>query len=117
MNMGLSLVPAILLVFYLYLVVRWQHVKRPMFFCLGVLAMVGLLFFAGFFGWTAARWANVLRSIVGTLTAIVAFGCALAACWGEKLPMGLDKTTGTQTSSMPQTPAPATPSEGEGGGA
>lgn len=103
--MNLALAPAILLVFYLYLVVRWQHVKRPFFFCIGVISVVALLFFTGFFGWTGARWSRVLESVVGTLAAILAFGCAMAACWGESLPMGLEKSKSQASASTAQTPA------------
>ncbi len=105
------LVPAILLVFYLYLVVRWEHVRRPFFLCVGVLGMVTMLFFLGFFGFTAARWSRVLQSVVGTLAMIVTFGCAMAACWGSSLPMGLGKKSepqapaGSETPSTPQKPA------------
>ncbi|MFW6066139.1 MAG: hypothetical protein ACOC9S_04905 [Planctomycetota bacterium] len=113
--MNLALAPAILLAFYLYLVVRWQHVKRPFFFCLGVVGVIAMLFFTGFFDWTGARWSRVLESIVGTLAAIMAFGCAMAACWGESLPMGLEKKKASQPQAPSTPPASQTPQSPSGG--
>ena len=73
----------ILLVFYLYLLARWQYVKRPFFFLIGaagiLFAMCGAFFTLG----RATLVVSQIFQIIGTL---VAFVGAVAACFGAKLP-------------------------------
>lgn len=80
---GLTNPLVILLVFHLYLLARWQYVKRPFFFLIGA---VGLLFayVGSFFGLAGATMkVMIIFQIIGTL---VAFVGAVAACYGAKLP-------------------------------
>ena len=75
----------ILLVFYLYLLVRWQYVKRPLLFLLG---SAGVLFalVGGFFNFEAT--VSVLK-IFHTIGSIVAFAAGVGACYGAALPVNL----------------------------
>ena len=86
-GLGLSSV-GILLVFYLYLLVKPQSIKRQSFFLLGVLAVLlailGQLFYS-----FAARWSTILGGVFGGVGALVAFLCAVLACYGGKLPVGI----------------------------
>jgi len=71
-------VTAILLVFYLYLLARWQHVKRPWMYLVGAVG-IALAVFARFFG------AGTAMRILNTLGALIAFKAAVGACYGGKL--------------------------------
>lgn len=73
-------VTAILLVFYLYLLARWQYVKRPWMYLLGA-AGIALAILGGFFG------AGTATRIVDTLGALIAFTGVVGACYGGKLPV------------------------------
>ncbi len=79
------IINAVLLVFYLYLLVRWQHVKRPYMYLVGVGGLC-VVFFGWLLGaastslWTTMRILNVL----GSLTA---FKSAVGACYSAKLPV------------------------------
>jgi len=73
-------VTAILLVFYLYLLARWQHVKRPWMYLVGAVG-IALAVFARFFG------AGTAMRILNTLGALIAFKAAVGACYGGKLPV------------------------------
>ena len=99
-DFGISLSAAgILLVFYLYLLVRPQAVKRCPCFLIGSLGLL-LVLLTGFFSpWACATWARVLIGIFSTIGVLVAFLCAIAACFGGKLPVEI---RGTETTEPPQ---------------
>jgi hypothetical protein len=83
---GLLNPSSILLVFYLYLLARWQYVRRPMLFLLGaaglVFSMVGLFFTLS----TDTVKVAIIFHIIGNL---VAFVGGLGACFGAPLPVKL----------------------------
>lgn len=95
---GIS-VGTILLVFYLYLLVRGEHVKRPMLFLIGA---AGLLFglLGEFFGLGSSRDLQNVARIFAIIGSLVAFVCAVGACYcGElpiKLPGALDGSAASQ---------------------
>ena len=78
----------ILLVFYLYLLARWQHVKRPSLYLLGSLGILAH-FCAEFF--LAGDGATVCM-IVQTIGKLVAFMGVVLACFGGELPVQISKT-------------------------
>ena len=84
----LSLSIAVLLVFYLYLLVRFQNVKRPGLFLIGV-AGLALVFVANFF--LVHHSVAVVALILTALGALVAFVGAVGACFGGQLPGQLAK--------------------------
>ena len=101
----MSSAPAmILLVFYVYLLARWQHVKRPSLYLIGVL---GLLFgmLGGFFG--MGQTGATLARIFGTIGCMVAFAAAVGACFGAELPVQITSKLGGM-SSLGTTPPAAT---------
>lgn len=79
----------ILLVFYLVLLVRPAFVRRPAFFWIGAGGLGLAIFGAVFATITADLWARILTAIFGTVGALAAFGGALVACYGGKVP-GVD---------------------------
>jgi hypothetical protein len=88
----------VLLVFYLYLLVRWQYVRLPMFYLIGVAGFV----FAMIGGFIPNA---TVVSIFSTIGMIVAFVGAVGACFGAKLPLNLPTSlTGSGTSAPPPAP-------------
>ncbi len=79
---------AILLVFYLYLLVRFQHVKRPGLFLIGV-AGLALAFVSNFF--LVHHSVAVVAHVLFSVSALVAFVGAVGACFGGELPGQLAK--------------------------
>ena len=84
MDMETAIV-AIPLVFYFYLLVRWQHVKRPMCYLMGAVGL-GLILAAQIFGVGTARALGILRLIFTVIGSLAAFFGAVGACFGAKLP-------------------------------
>lgn len=77
----------LLLVFYLFLLMKWSLVKRPMLYLVGVLGIA--LYFAGQF--LAAGDGYTACGIFQTIGTLVAFLCVVGACFGGDLPMQLGK--------------------------
>ena len=75
----------VLMVFYLFLMVRWQYVKRPLFFLVGA-AGIALILAAQFFAWPKTMAVVKIFNAIGTL---VAFAGAAIACFGAKLPVNI----------------------------
>ncbi len=99
-----SLSGTIMLIFYLYLLARWQYVKRPILFLLGAAGLVfGMI--GGFFG-SGETGATVAR-IFGVIGVIVAFVAAVGACFGGELPVKLPGGLTQTTSQAPQQPPPS----------
>ena len=82
----------ILTIFYLVLVIKWQNVRRPKIFLLGCAAIVLSILFTGIFSPARKEWAAVLLKIFNTAFTIVAFGCAILACYKAELPMNIPGT-------------------------
>ena len=97
-NFSLS-VAAILLVFYLYLLVRPERIKRNGFFLIGTAGLVLALIGAFFAPWAnvGRDWAMVLVAIFGTFGSLIAFIAGVLACYAGKLP--LPREPADQTSS------------------
>ena len=74
----------IMMVFYLYLLARWQHVRRPFLYLLG---SAGLL--VGMMGSFFSRFLPAFAQIVGTIGVMVSFAAAVGACYGAELPINL----------------------------
>lgn len=93
MGVGFTLsTAAILLIFYLYVLVRPECVKRCVFFLIGTCGVV-LTLIAGFFApWIGRTWASALVGIFTTIGSLVAFGSAIVACYGGKLPVKIPGT-------------------------
>ncbi|MCK4601219.1 MAG: hypothetical protein KAU28_02055 [Phycisphaerae bacterium] len=76
----------ILLVFYLYLLARWQYVRRPWLYLLGsaglVFALIGSIFVVGSKGGYP-----VVTNIFQVIGAVIALKGAIGACCGAKLPI------------------------------
>jgi len=76
----------ILLVFYLYLFVRPQYVKRNSFFLIGAIAVLISLLLVGIFSIFDSRTTGVLAGIFSAILNVAAFGSGIAACYGGVLP-------------------------------
>jgi len=95
----------ILLVFYLYLLVKPAAVKRNPMFLIGACGLV-LVLIGSFFGPWAAQgrnWARVLLGIFTVVGTLAAFGGAFLACYGGRLPIDIP--------GMESGPAPGTGSK------
>ena len=77
----------LLLLFYLFLLIKWSLVKRPMLYLVGALGIA--LHFAG--GFLLAGEGKTACLIFETIGLLVAFLCAVGACFGGDLPMQLGK--------------------------
>jgi len=96
----LALPTVALLVFYLYLLVRWQHVKRPLCYLIGVVALLAG-FFGRFFAIGHSSSVMVVTQVFDCIAAIVAFAAAVGACYGAKLPVVDKPAAGEQTQQPP----------------
>ena len=90
----------ILLVFYLYLLVRWQHVRRPTFYLIGA-GGLGLVFLGQFilFAGGTVKVVAILARIVDLAGVLAALAGAVGACYGAKLPIGEEIERGSETAS------------------
>jgi len=79
----------VVLLFALYLVLlfRWDLVRRPSCYLIGVGGFV-IFFASGFFG-TGASWNLVVTRICQTLGTLIAFGAVMIACFRAKLPVNI----------------------------
>lgn len=86
-----GLLTAILLVFYLYLLVRWQHVRRPMCYLVGAAALM-LVFVGMFFAIGHHRYVMIVTEVLAGIGNLAAFVSAVFACYGGKLPLNIAVT-------------------------
>ena len=99
MPTGFGLASSILLVFYLYLLARWERVKRPMLYLLGA---AGLAFgMAGGFFLVSGSTITVAR-VFGVIGTLVAFAGVVGACFGGELPVKLPGDLGKTNTAPPQ---------------
>ena len=98
-NLSLS-VAAILLVFYLYLLVRPERIKRNACFLIGACGLVLAIIGAFFAPWAnlGRDWAMVLVAIFGTFGALIAFIAGVLACYAGKLPLPCEPAEETSSS-------------------
>ena len=78
----------VLLVFYLYLLVRWERVNRPMCFLVGTAGLL-LILACAFFGLGSGKVVTALGGVFSTIGLLVAFVGAVGACFGGELPVKL----------------------------
>ena len=82
--------PIVLLIFYVYLLARWQYVKRPLFYLVGVAGLVfGMI--SMFLG--SGEYAGVVARFFTAFGVIVAFLAAVGACYGAQLPIKIPGDT------------------------
>jgi len=77
----------VMIIFYFYLLARWQYVKRPFFYLIGALGLV-FAFCGGFFvlSPTAGSGLQIVNRIFMLVGMLVSFVGAVTACFGAKLP-------------------------------
>jgi len=74
----------VLVAFYLFLAVRWDLVRRPLPYLVGVCA-VGVLILSGLF--TLAPGGRYVAVVFTVLAGLTAFGAGIATCCKAKLPI------------------------------
>jgi len=75
---------AVLVAFYLFLAVRWDLVRRPLPYLVGVCA-VGVVMLSGLFGLgLSGRGIGMVFTVLGLITA---FGAGIATCCAAQLPI------------------------------
>ena len=99
----------VVLVFYLYLLARWQYVKRPLLYLLGAAGIVfGMC--GGFFMFADSAGVKTVGGVFMVIGTIVAFVGAIGACFGGELPVKMPGhlgATSTQTPAQPPQPPTA----------
>ena len=83
---GILAIGSILLVFHLYLLVRWEKVRRPGWFRVGILGFVVILS-ANFFFLTTDRDILIVGGVLNGIGLILAFIGAVGSCRPEMLPI------------------------------
>ncbi|HUS47989.1 MAG TPA: hypothetical protein VNA25_28730 [Phycisphaerae bacterium] len=106
---GLSLL-LVLLVFYLYLLARWQHVKRPVCYLAGALGLL-IAMISGFFG--MGETAAILTRVFTTIGCMLAFVGAVGACYGAELPVQISGKLGAMGGTTTQPPAASPPTQSQ----
>ena len=88
---GTFMLAMIMLIFYLYLLARFDRVKRPAFFLIGALG-IATAFAARFFavGGNPGAGIFVVVRVLDSIGGAAAFLMAVAACFGGKLPGKFD---------------------------
>jgi hypothetical protein len=103
-----SLGGVVLLAFYLYLLVRWQYVRRPMWYLVGVASQVAFGILCGIF--VAANLPRVAL-MFAILDSSIAFAAIVLACYGAELPVKLTASLNQMGMSSQATAAAAAPSQ------
>ena len=83
---GTLAIGSILLVFHLYLLVRWEKVRQPKFFRIGVWGFV-LILLANFFFLSIDRDILTVGGVLNCIGLILAFVGAVGSCRPEMLPI------------------------------
>jgi hypothetical protein len=101
----------VLLVFYLYVLVRPQGIHRTGCYLLGMAALLASLLLVGIF--SAFRDTVAVAGVFQAILNTVAFGMAVAACYRGELPMAdkLERRT-ARTAEAPPPPEAAEAPEG-----
>ncbi|MBI5722671.1 MAG: hypothetical protein HZA50_01845 [Planctomycetes bacterium] len=74
---------AILMLFYLVLLLKPELIKSRLFFMVGAAAILLDILLIGIFGiWAAENWARVLCGILSTIFVFVAFAATIPTCFG-----------------------------------
>ena len=89
------------LVFYLYLLVRWQHVRRKLCYLVGAASLLASLLVVGILTSVDGRGAGIAAGVIISILNVVTFGSAIAACYGGALPL-VDKLDEKATAAMEQ---------------
>ena len=83
----MSISPSVvLLVFCLYLLVRWEKVKRPLFFLIGA-GGIAIVLLSTIFAVGDNRAVHTIMAVFTWLGTIIAFVGLGTACYGGKLPV------------------------------
>ena len=98
--MGASIsVEIVLLVFYLYLLVRWQHVRRVLCYLVGAASLIASLLVVGILAAVQKDGAQMAAGIIASILNVVTFAAAIGACFGGSLPL-VDKLDKEATAAM-----------------
>ncbi len=84
---GILAIGSILLVFHLYLLVRWEKVRYPQFFRIGIWGFALILLANFFFFFSSERIIRFIGGVLGGIGLILAFIGAVGACRPEMLPI------------------------------
>jgi hypothetical protein len=82
----MNLSPTILLfAFYLFVLLQWKYVKRPMFYFIGIAALLFAMF-GGLFPIISGK-VRIVGDIFAWIGNLVALAAAVGACCGADLPI------------------------------
>jgi hypothetical protein len=95
----------VVLIFYLYLLARWQNVRRPLVYLLGACGIAAFDLLTGIFILSALPRVAGFFAMMGT---VIGFLAAVGACYGSELPVKIASTL-NQATSVVQGASPAQP--------
>lgn len=81
---------AVIVLFYLILLLKWELVRRPMLYWVGMVAILATMFF-GLFGLGSSTAIRTLQMVFTLLTTVAALGCAVGAVYRGELPAAVQK--------------------------
>jgi ABC-type thiamin/hydroxymethylpyrimidine transport system permease subunit len=81
---------AVIVLFYLVLLLKWEMVRRPILYWVGMLAIVATMFF-DFFRLGDGTAVRTLHMVFTLITTVVALGCAVGAVYCGQLPASVQK--------------------------
>lgn len=82
---------AVIVLFYLVLLLKWELVVRPILYWIGMLAIVATMFFGLFLIGTRSEGVATAHLILTLLTTLAALACAVGAVYRGKLPDAVQK--------------------------
>lgn len=82
---------AVIVLFYLVLLLKWDAVRRPILYWIGMLAILATMFFGLFLLGTRTEGLIITHTILTLLTTIVALVCAVGAVYRGELPTSVQK--------------------------
>lgn len=110
---GLGFIAAILVVFYLYLLVRPQYVRRGLFLWVGLAGILSVLLGMFLFTLDPDKWSRIVFGIFGFIGVVVSLLSAAVCRYGKDIPL-VEKRLHREGGAI-QTPPPHSTAGGETG--
>ncbi|MCY2924111.1 MAG: hypothetical protein NT031_01490 [Planctomycetota bacterium] len=81
---------AVIVLFYLVLLLKWDAVRRPILYWIGMLAILATMFF-DFFRLGESSTAQTLHMVFTLISTVAALVCAVGATFRGELPASVQK--------------------------
>jgi len=103
-NIGIA---AVLLVFYLYLLVRKDGIPRPLFFWIGLGGLALAAIGGSLTQMSASTAARILSALFGLIGFLASLAAAVATCYKGKLPFSMGGEVAQGPAQAPPAQAPS----------